>query len=119
MKKIFFSVLILFFAFSLLYEYNEKYNTGLGIPLTIFSADDFLIGDNPILKNLHQKLEQKKNNNCLLLNNRDVSFEKLNFNQLPGKVKIWNKDRILIKKSNTQIDSGFLKKLLLETDFNK
>jgi len=36
----------------LLYQYDEKYNSGLGIPLLIFGKDDALIGDNPILKNV-------------------------------------------------------------------
>jgi len=30
---------------SLIYEYDDVYSSGLGIPLIIFGKDDFLIGD--------------------------------------------------------------------------
>lgn len=74
---------------SLLYEYNDVYSSGLGIPLIIFGKDDFLVGDTPILKNIENKFEEKKGNPCPLIDGSSVSFEELDVSQLPGKPKIW------------------------------
>ncbi len=72
----------------LLYEYNDVYGSGLGIPLIIFGKDDFLIGDTPILENIEKKLEEKKGNPCPLADGTVVDFEELDFSKLSGKPKI-------------------------------
>ncbi len=81
----------------LLMLYNDKYNTGLGIPLLIFDESLSMIGDRPILNNARQEIENRENGNRCLLLDSSVSFEDLDLNQLPGFPKIWANNRILIK----------------------
>jgi len=73
----------------LLYEYNESYGSGLGIPLLIFGKDEFLIGDTPILKKASAFLEQKAVNPCPLIDGSSISLEDLDASSLPGEPKIW------------------------------
>ena len=77
-----------------LYDYNNLYNSGLGIPLVIFDKESHIIGDNPILKNTEMLLEKREGNPCPLINGDSISFEKLDLSSLPGKPKIWTKDSI-------------------------
>ena len=103
----------------LLYQYDEKYNSGLGIPLLIFGKDDALIGDNPILKNVKKVIEEKQTNHLACLNGLMSCFCQTNINDLPGFPKIWQQGKILIKDktsnelllSKTESDQLF-KKLL-------
>ncbi|HDI03247.1 MAG TPA: hypothetical protein ENF67_01770 [Candidatus Pacearchaeota archaeon] len=97
----------------LLYSYNQNYGFGLGIPLIIFSKNNYIIGDLPILNNVEGKIIELKNkgNPCLLLE-KAVSFENLNFSQLEGKPKIWKDNRVLIFQEKKPIDSSILRKLL-------
>jgi hypothetical protein len=74
---------------SLLYEYNDLYGSGLGIPLIIFGQDRFLVGDTPILNNIRQEIE-KGNNPCPLIDGSSIDFEELDLSSLPGKPKIWS-----------------------------
>jgi len=93
-----------------LYEYNEKYNSGLGIPLIIFNEDEYIIGDRPILNKVRSIIE-KGSNPCPLIDGGLVDFEELNLSALPGFPKIWTKDKILIK-TGLGGDSKILKNLL-------
>jgi hypothetical protein len=72
----------------LLYEYNNLYGSGLGIPLVILGQDRFIAGDTPILDNIRQEIE-KGSNLCPLIDGSSVNFEELDFSSLPGKPKIW------------------------------
>lgn len=72
----------------LLYEYNNVYGSGLGIPLVILGRDNFLIGDTPILQNIEKKLEENKGNPCPLIDGTTINFEELDVSSLPGKPKI-------------------------------
>lgn len=73
----------------LLYEYNNLYGSGLGIPLVIFGQDRFFAGDTPILNNIRQEIE-KGSNPCPLIDGSSVDFEELDLFSLPGKPKIWS-----------------------------
>ncbi|GAH99775.1 unnamed protein product, partial [marine sediment metagenome] len=50
----------------LLYEYNENYNSGLGIPLIIFNKKDYMVGDRSILSKTKPIIE-KGSNKCPLI----------------------------------------------------
>ncbi len=101
----------------LLFKYNEKYSSGLGIPLIIFNEDDYIIGDNPILENVESYIEKYNNKNpCLLLDGK-IKFEDLNINALPGKPKIWYRERILVKKDFSENEK--VKELLLAESVEK
>ncbi len=79
----------------IMYDYNTKYNTGLGIPLVIFDQNNKIIGDIPILQNIMSMIE-KEQNNCLLLDGQK-SISEIDINSLPGKPKLWRDQRILMK----------------------
>ncbi len=95
----------------LLYGYDSNYNSGLGFPLIIFSRDKHIIGDTPILKNVRKTIDNLSWNPCPLLNGSSVPFSQLDIASLPGKPKIWAKDRILIKTGEGG-DNQLLKDLL-------
>ncbi len=84
----------------LIYEYNNKYNSGLGIPLIIFE-NSHIAGDSPILKNTEETIN-KGSSKCPLLK-KQINFNELDINSLQGKPKIWTKNRVLIKKDNKYI----------------
>lgn len=102
----------------LLQEYDEKYNSGLGVPLIIFNKDKHFIGDRPIIKGVGEVLPQLKQNGCPLINGNSVDFEDLNIISLPGSPKIWHQDKILIK-IGFEGENKLLKTLLVEHDLNQ
>ncbi len=110
----------------LLYQYDEKYNSGLGIPLLIFGEDDKLAGDNPILRNIRKIIEEKQTNPLACLNGLMSCFCETNINDLPRFPKIWQQGKILIKDktsnelllSKTKSDQLF-KALLKSYDIEK
>ena len=105
----------------LLMEYNEKYNTELGVPLLIFNNELSIIGDSPIITGAEQYIETLKENNCPLLNNA-VSFDEMDLNSLPGLPKIWANERILIKVgsgSETPETQKLMKELLFSENLKE
>lgn len=110
----------------LLYQYNENYNSGLGIPSIIFNKDENIVGDRPILNKVRDIIE-KGANLCPLVIGTSSDFEKLNLTALPGLPKIWAKDKILVKTSpggNNKLLKNLLKtenlsQVLEEVGFEK
>ncbi len=98
----------------LLYQYNQEYGSGMGVPLAIFGQNDFLIGDSPILENIEGVIDKKTNKLPSLQGT--VSFNNLSLSSLPGKPTIWSRGRVLTKIQDSQIENGFLKDLLLKED---
>lgn len=76
----------------LLYEYNKKYNSGLGIPLIIFNQKEHLIGEKSILENIRKKIKILEGNKCPLIDGRTIEFSKLMINSLAGSPKIWTSE---------------------------
>ena len=74
----------------LLYEYNNVYGSGLGIPLIIFDQSNFIAGDLPIVRG-SEKIIEKGSNLCPLIDGSSVDFANLNLADLPGKPIIWPK----------------------------
>ncbi|RLJ07984.1 MAG: hypothetical protein DRP12_01395 [Candidatus Aenigmatarchaeota archaeon] len=89
-----------------LMQYADRYGTGLGIPLIIFSNKS-IIGDIPILENLEKTLEEVNGSPCPLLDGQ-VPFEEVE--DLPGSPKIWAGDRVLIRTGEKPL--GNYKELL-------
>lgn len=73
----------------LLYQYNEEYNSGLGIPLIILNQEEQIKGDRPILENIEEKIKSLDNNKCPLIDGTTVDFDQLDISSLPGQPKIW------------------------------
>ena len=99
----------------LLVQYNSEYNLSMGVPLIIFSKENYIIGDTPILENIRSVLNSTKSSNCLLAYGDVKRFEDIDFEKLPGSPKIWAKDRVLIKNPEGKTDNEILHKLI-ETD---
>lgn len=97
---------------SVLNEYNNQYQAELGIPQILLSPNEKLVGDQNIIRLFDKKINEKKNNPCLLLNKGLVDLENLDFNSLPGVPKIWRQNKILIKEE-TGTDNQLLKNLIL------
>ena len=72
----------------LIYEYNQVYGSGLGIPLLIFGQDKYLIGDKSIISQARDLIKQGKNP-CPLIDGNPVDFGQLDLSLLPGKSRIW------------------------------
>lgn len=72
----------------LLYEYNEKYGSGLGIPLLIFGKDEFLIGDKSIARDAPTVIGDKISNSCPLADGTAVRYEDLDATSLIGNPEI-------------------------------
>lgn len=92
-----------------LYDYNEGYNCGVGVPLLVFGKGNDVSGDIPILRNVEGMIESGSNS-CPLPEGSSA-FKDLDLTGLPGKPKIWTKNRILIK-SGEGGDNILLKELL-------
>lgn len=99
---------------SLLFEYDKNLQTGLGIPFLLLNKENKIIGDRPIL-NSEKEIFALSSNACILSDGQIKSFADLEINALPGQVKIWTKDKILIKEGKTT-DNQLLKDLLIKDD---
>ena len=100
---------------SLLLSYNDKYSSGLGIPLVILNEDESFAGDKLIIENMSGIINKSNNNDCLLIDGSSVNFNNLDLISLPGLPKIWKDGRILLKVSD-QGDNQILKELLITKD---
>jgi len=98
----------------LLYSYSSRYDTGMGVPLIIFNEEKHIIGDMPILRNVRNTLNEMDSNECPLLDGL-IDFNELDLTSLPGKPKIWAKDRILISSGGGGRNE-ILKELLTTSD---
>jgi len=85
----------------LLYEYNEKYNSGLGIPLIIFNKEKQISGDRPIIDNIRKVIEEG-GNPCPLIDGSPGDFNSLDKSSLPGSPKIWVNGKILQEKNKIE-----------------
>jgi cytochrome c biogenesis protein CcdA len=103
---------------SLIYGYNENYNSGLGIPLIIFNKEEYIVGDRPILNNVREIIEKSDFNKCSLVNGASSDFNNLDIVSLPGFPKIWAKDKILLK-TGPGGDGELLKKLIETKDLSQ
>jgi cytochrome c biogenesis protein CcdA/thiol-disulfide isomerase/thioredoxin len=86
----------------LIYEYNDKYNIGLGIPVIFFNENDNLAGDVDIKNNLKIYLNSPQNNQVQTLEGL-VDLKDLNISQLVGFPRIYRQDRIAIRQSNNSL----------------
>lgn len=102
----------------LLYEYDDVYGSGLGIPLVIFSKEVRIDGDARILQNIEKTLEEQAGNQCPLVDGSTAAFNGLDLSSLPGRPKIWAKERVLIS-SEGEADSTLLKELLTAEDISR
>jgi len=110
----------------LLSQYNDNYQSGLGIPNFIFNKNKTLVGDRDIKNNFETAVDNYSGNNCPLVDGQEETFSELDLNSLPGRPKIWRGERILFKKGATEtteikklITAENFKEALKDFDFNK
>lgn len=99
----------------LIMTYNDKYNTGLGVPLLIAgdSHDKAMVGDSPILQNLDNAIDNNRNN-LITLADESISFEELDMSKIPGLPNIWYKNRVAIKKNINTLENQTIKDFLID-----
>jgi len=93
-------------------NYFENYGLleRVGIPFLIFNKEQTALGRFQVL-DAKEIIESVESNKCPLADGSSINFEDLDIKNLPGKIKIWTKDRILINGEGP-IDNELLKKLL-------
>jgi rhodanese-related sulfurtransferase len=96
----------------LLDEYVSAYHIGYELPLIIFSQDQYIGGESPILNNVRGVIEELDSNKCPLADGSSQDFNELDLTSLPGYPVIWHQQKILIKQG-PQGDSELLKELLV------
>jgi len=102
-------------------DYIKNVGAGSGIPQIIIE-DGMEVGERtkgggPLTTWTKNKLETLKSAFCKLPDAREIKFEDLDINSLPGNPKIWANNRILIKTGRGG-DSKLLKRLLVTRDIS-
>lgn len=72
----------------LIYQYNNEYGSGLGVPLVVFGKNKYLAGPRQILQNIESSIKDLNNNLCPLADGISVDFNNLNISSLAGSPKI-------------------------------
>ena len=85
-------------------------NIQAGVPLIIFNKEQIGLGRYYVLDS-KKIIESLDSNACPLPDRTSVDFENLDLTELPGKIKIWTKDRVLI--SDIGGNNELLKEALL------
>ncbi|HOD12537.1 MAG TPA: hypothetical protein PKO44_05545 [Candidatus Omnitrophota bacterium] len=100
-------------------RYFQAYNNGQpgGVPFLVFGKDKTAMGRIKVAEALSQ-IDVISSNSCPLPDGTSIDFNQLDIAQLPGKVSIWTKNRVLIREEG-QTDNVLLRKLLLEPNIWK
>jgi len=80
-------------------QYFESYipTTRAGVPFIIFNKNQLGLGRFQVLDS-NEIIEDLDSNDFPMPDGTSVSFENLDLTNLPGKIKIWTKDRVLISE---------------------
>ncbi len=99
-------------------KYFRTYLSGTtpGVPFLVFNKKQKAFGRIEVLQS-EKIIKNLKFNGYPLPNGKTIDFEKLKITKLPGRVKIWCKDRILISLSRRG-DNKILKELLTTQDIS-
>ncbi|MCF7874206.1 MAG: hypothetical protein K9M00_05180 [Candidatus Omnitrophica bacterium] len=94
-------------------KYFKNYLSGTrpGVPFFILNKDTKALGRIQVAK-AKELLEKKEINPCSLPLGESKDFKNLDLSSLPGEIKVWYKDRVLISDGKRN-DSKKLKELLL------
>jgi len=98
-------------------QYANNYESMSSVPNFFLDKDTKYLGRIDV-PNAINKINNLDKNPCLL-NNKIISFEDLNLNDLIGEPKVWANNRILIKKEDKNVESEFLKELLFTNNLNE
>ncbi|MFO7872047.1 MAG: hypothetical protein R6U26_00190 [Candidatus Undinarchaeales archaeon] len=96
----------------IMYDYEETYGTGFGIPLLIFDKNTTLTGDVPIIENTEKLIEENSGSKCLFPEG-EKSFDELDLTELPGAPKLWYQNRLVSLPVNKEnVSSELVKEFL-------
>jgi cytochrome c biogenesis protein CcdA len=88
---------------SVIFEFNSNYNSGLGIPMVIFSSENMLIGDREINNSFDNKCISADENIISLPDGRTANLYELDLNDLPLYPRIWSRDKIAVRIGDEEI----------------
>lgn len=96
-------------------QYFESYKEGeiTGIPFIVFDGENSRMGKYGVEES-EEIISALESNDCPMPDGTSVAFNELDLTTLPGKPKIWTRDRVLIKGWGS--DNEKLKALLTEED---
>ena len=94
-------------------KYFENYilSGRSGVPFLIFDKEKTALGRFQLLES-GEIIEKLNSNKCPMPDGSSIAFEDIDIANLPGKVKIWTKNRVLIAGSGG--DNEILKKIIAE-----
>jgi len=103
---------------SVIFEFNNNYNSGLGIPLILFNKESVLVGDRQINSEMDIKCEESNKGTICLPNGECVKWEDFDLNELPLFPRIWSNNRIAIrtKEINISKELNVLVKLFITAE---
>jgi len=95
-------------------QYFESYlpKTQPGVPFIIFDKNKTGLGRFEVL-DAEETIKELNSNPCALADGSSIYFKELNLVDLPGKVNIWTKNRILISNGTGSGSNQILKELLI------
>ena len=82
----------------LLSQYNDNYQSGLGIPNFIFNKNKTLVGGRDIKNNFETAVDNYSGNNCPLVDGQEETFSELDLNSLPGRPRFGGEKEYYLKK---------------------
>ena len=91
---------------SVIFEFNNNYGSGLGIPLVIFNQDSILTGDTQINKYMTVRCDESQKGIICLPNGECQKWEELDLNDIILLPKIWSRDRIAVRTNEENISQG-------------
>jgi len=99
-------------------EYFKNYlkNNRPGVPFLVLNKNKTYMGKFKVMQ-ASEEILNVKSNAFPMLDGSSVEFKDLNIVKLPGKLKIWTKNRVLL--SGQGGDNNVLKKILFEKDLSK
>jgi len=95
---------------------NYIYSGRSGVPFLVFNSGKSAIGRYEVSDAL-DSIESMESNSCPMSDGTGVYFKNLDITSLPGKIKIFTNDRVLI--SGKSGDNNILKSLLTAENINK
>ena len=95
-------------------KYVPNYNIYPGYPQVLFSKNNILLGRNDARK-IVDVARTLGSNNCPLPDGSNIPFEELDISKLPGKPKIWFRNKVLIP-GREEFDKNIVLNLLLSKD---
>jgi hypothetical protein len=99
----------------LIMDYYALFGGRPGIPAMIAGREQgqSIIGDSPILAEMERFIDANRDNG-VILPTRSVSVDRLNIAELPGRPKLWFRDRVAVRQEIGSRESEAVKSFVLD-----